>query len=218
MKTLPIKNYRHQTIEEERLNVITHGLGILFTLVAIPLLLVQAAKSESHYAIPTVWVFGAGMLATYLSSTVYHLVTEPNTKRLWHIIDHICIFLLIGGTYMPLIFRYMPFTDAALFMSVMWGIIAVGIVFKLFFTGRFEWLSLTLYIFLGCMLVFAATPLSKTMPFDVFIWIFGGGVAYLIGVVFYNWRSQRFSHAVWHCFVLMGTVAHYVAVYQCFSG
>lgn len=210
------KVYRAQTLEEEKLNVLTHSLGILFTLIAIPFLIKQANQFGSAYAVLTVCIFGAGMLATYLSSTIYHAVRQPKRKNIWHICDHICIFLLIGGTYTPIIFRYIPFNDALFFMTTMWSIIALGIVFKLFFTGKLEWLSLSLYVFLGWMLVFVAKPIAKTMSFEVFMWILYGSFAYMIGIVFYKWRSRKYTHAVWHCLTLIGTIAHFIAVYKGF--
>ena len=126
------------------------------------------------------------------------------------------IFLLIGGTYTPIIFRYVPFNEAVFFMSTMWGIILLGIVFKLFFTGRLEWLSISLYVFLGWMLVFVAKPISQTMPLEVFMWILYGSFAYMIGIFFYRWRSKKYSHAVWHCLTLSGTMAHFIAIYKSF--
>ena len=212
-----MKMYRQQSHKEEQVNAITHGLGVVFALIAIPFLITKAAESGTTYGVSTVCIFGFGMLATYLSSTIYHAVKDPKKKNLWHICDHICIFLLIGGTYTPVIFRHLPFDDALLFMSTMWGIIVLGIIFKLFFTGKLQWLSLTLYVFLGWMLVFVAKPISKTMSDEVLTWILYGSFAYMIGIFFYNWRSRKYSHAVWHCLVLMGTVAHFVAVYKSFS-
>ena len=161
-----MNKHRSQTLEEERVNVVTHGLGVVFTLIAMPFLIKQAWNHGSIYSVPTVCIFGVGMLATYLSSTIYHAVRNPIKKRAWHICDHICIFLLIGGTYTPVIFRHIPFDEAVFFMTIMWSIIAIGIIFKLFFTGRFEWLSLSLYVFLGWMLVFEAKLISKTMSED----------------------------------------------------
>ena len=212
-----MENTRLQTPEEEKANAITHGLGIVFTLVAIPFLINHAEKFGANYSKSTICVFGFGMLATYVSSTMYHAIQEPKRKEMWHICDHIAIFLLIGGTYTPVIFRHLPFDHAFYFMATMWFVILLGIVFKLFFTGRFEWLSLTLYVFLGWMIAFVAKPMAKTMSWEVFSWILYGSFAYMIGIVFYKWRSKKYSHAVWHCLVLMGTIAHFVSIYKSFS-
>ena len=212
-----MKSYRQQSYKEEKVNALTHGLGVLFALVAMPFLIKQALDFGANYAVTTVCIFGFGMLATYLSSTIYHSVQDPLKKHRWHVCDHICIFLLIGGTYTPVIFRHIAFDDALFFMGTMWGIIALGIVFKLFFTNKYEWLSLILYVFLGWMLVFVAKPIAKTMSTDVLNWILYGSFAYMIGIVFYKWRSQKYSHAVWHVFTLAGTIAHFVAVYKSLS-
>ncbi len=212
-----MKNYRPQTPEEEKANVITHGLGIVFALIAMPFLIKHAANFGTTYSVPAVCIFGLGMLLTYTSSTIYHAVKNPIQKERWHICDHICIFLLIGGTYTPVIFRHIPFSDALIFMSTMWGIIALGIVFKLFFTGKFEWFSLLLYIFLGWMITFVSKSIAETMRQEVWQWILYGSFSYMIGIVFYKWRSQKYSHAVWHCLVLMGTVAHFIAIFKSFE-
>ena len=212
-----MNNTRNQTPEEEKANALTHGLGIVFTLIALPFLLNHAVRSGANYAVPTICIFGFGMLATYISSTVYHATQNPEKKDFWHICDHIAIFLLIGGTYTPVIFRHLPFDDAFYFMATMWFVIILGIVFKLFFTGRFECLSLTLYVFLGWMIAFVAKPIAQTMSWAVFSWILYGSFAYMIGIVFYKWRSQKYSHAVWHCLVLMGTIAHFIAIYKSFG-
>ncbi len=208
-----MKNHRQQTPEEEKINALTHGLGILFTLIALPFLIKKAAGSGAIYGVSTVCVFGFGMFATYLSSTVYHAMTDPKVKNRWHICDHISIFLLIGGTYTPVIFRHLAYENAVLFMATMWSIIVLGIVFKLFFTGKMQKLSLLLYVFLGWMIAFVAKPIGQTMSFDVFLWILYGSFAYMTGIVFYVWRSQKYSHAVWHCLVLLGTIAHFWAIY-----
>ena len=212
-----MKNHRPITKEEEKANVITHSLGVLFAFIAMPFLIIKANSFNTNYSVTTVCVFGFGMLATYLSSTIYHALQESKKKEKWHICDHICIFLLIGGTYTPIIFRYLPLGEAIFFMSTMWIIILIGVVFKLFFTGRFEWLSLTLYIFLGWMIVFVSNSISKTMSSDVLNWILYGSFSYMIGIVFYRWRSRKYTHAVWHCLTLVGTVAHFIAIYKSFS-
>ena len=159
-------------------------------------------------------IFSFGMLAVYLSSTVYHAIKEPKLKRHANIIDHISIFFLIGGTYTPIILHYIPRGTAAVFLTVQWSIILAGVLLKLFFTGKYEWLSVTRYIMLGWMLVFVIKPLILTMPSIIFFWIIGGGICYTFGVVFYMLENKKHAHNIWHCFVLGGTILHFIAVYK----
>ncbi len=206
--------YRAQTDLEENVNAITHGLGILLSLIAIPFLIVKSTESEDFVMVWGVSIFSFGMLAVYLSSTVYHSLREPKLKRVANIVDHISIFFLIGGTYTPLILHYIPRETAAIFLTAQWLIILGGIIMKLFFTGRYEWLSVALYISLGWMLVFVIKPLIHTMPSHIFLWIIGGGICYTFGVIFYIREHKKHAHNIWHLFVLAGTVMHFIAVYK----
>lgn len=207
-------SYRAQTKLEENVNAITHGLGILLSLIAIPFLIVKSAQSEDLVMVWGVSLFSFGMLAVYLSSTVYHSLREPRLKRLANIVDHISIFFLIGGTYTPLILHYIPRETATAFLSIQWLIIFGGIIMKLFFTGRYEWLSVALYISLGWMLIFVIKPLIHSVPPSIFSWIIGGGVCYTFGVIFYMLENRKHAHNIWHCFVLAGTIMHFIAVYK----
>ncbi len=207
-------SYRAQTDLEENVNAITHGLGIILALIATPFLIIKSAQSQDFIMVWGVSIFSFGMLAVYLSSTVYHSLREPKLKRLANIIDHISIFFLIGGTYTPLILHYIPRETASAFLAVQWSIILAGIVLKIFFTGKYEILSVTLYIMLGWMLIFVIKPLILTMPFNIFSWIIGGGICYTFGVVFYVLEHKKHAHNIWHCFVLAGTIMHFIAVYK----
>lgn len=205
---------RIQSQKEEKVNVITHSIGIAFTLIAMPFLITYAIK---HGTIQNVWavsIFGFGMLMVYLSSTIYHAATHPGTKRVLRIWDHISIFLMIGGTYTAIIQKFTDRPTATIFLSIMWSIIALGSFLKLFFTGKFKVIELLLYIGLGWMAVFIIKPLTANIPLEVFWWILAGGCCYMFGIIFYVWKKLQYHHAVWHCFVLAGTVTHYVAVYK----
>jgi len=131
--------------------------------------------------------------------------------RMW---DHIGIFLLIGGTYTPIVCRYTDTRTAVIFLSVMWTLIAAGSILKIFFTGRYDRLSTFIYLFLGWMVVFIIQPIRAHMPFEIFMWILAGGLAYTLGVVFYKWRNLKYQHSIWHLFVLAGTVLQFIAVYK----
>jgi hemolysin III len=204
---------REQTIKEEVANSITHGLGIVFCLIAVPFMVAYALHSSTASTVWAVSIFGFGMLMVYSSSTLYHYAKKKDTKRLLRIWDHISIFVLIAGTYTPLVIKFTETSTAIIFLTIMWSIVGVGSFLKIFFTGRFKIVSVLFYVALGCMAVFIIGPLSANMPVEVFTWLLVGGFAYLFGVVFYLWRKLHYHHAVWHIFVLTGTITHFFAVY-----
>jgi hemolysin III len=206
--------YRDQTPEEEIANTLTHGAGLVASLIVTPFLLAKAAATGNQALVVGVLVFAFGMVAVYFSSTLYHAAQSPRLKVRAHVLDHVSIFFLIGGTYAPVILRYTPTDTAVPFLAVQWTIILAGVIFKLFFTGRYDWLSVLVYLFLGWMLVFVREPIAETMPDEVFAWILAGGFAYSLGVVFYRMRRVKYAHAVWHCLVLAGTAFHCTAIYK----
>lgn len=206
--------HRSQTPPEEVINAITHGLGVVFALVSMPFLLEKARKMGEFMPVLAVSVFGIGMFAVYLFSTLYHAVRSPKLKQRLHVCDHVSIFFLIGGSYVPFVVQYAEAQTAAIFLSLQWFFILVAAVLKLFFIGKYENVSLFVYIFLGWSVVFLVKPFSATMPFEIFKWILIGGLSYSIGVFFYRWDKQKYAHAVWHLFVLGGTMAHYLAIWK----
>ncbi len=206
------KPKRPQTSEEEKANAFTHGLGLFFVICLYPLL-VKKAYLGSLSSIIGIIMFFFGSVFMYMASTVYHLAKEPVKKAKLRVVDHISIFFLIGGTYSAVVQKYVPIETTIWFMSLMWGIIAIGSILKLFFTGKYQWVSVMLYLFLGWMAVFIARPLSK-MPQEVFWWILAGGLAYTFGVIFYKNQKLKYSHAIWHIFVLAGTFFHFIAIFK----
>jgi hemolysin III len=208
---------REQTQKEEVANTITHGLGIVFAIVALPFLIYLSAKHDSVHGLWAISMFGFGMLMVYFSSTIYHAVSTARAKQTMRVWDHISIFLMIGGSYTPFVYRFVESSTARNFLIVLWIIIALGCIKKIFFTGKYELLSVLMYLGLGWMIVFISNPMLQNIPDNVFWLLLWGGIAYTIGVVFYLWRSLRYHHAVWHCFVLIGTITHYFAVYNSIS-
>ena len=205
---------REQTNQEEVANSITHALGIVFCLVGIPFLVMDAFKSGNMAMVWAVSIFGFGMLMVYFSSTLYHLARNPHVKRTLRIWDHFSIYLLIAGTYTPMVVKYADHKTAIIFLSFLWSLVAVGAAMKIFFTGKYNLVSTGLYVAMGWMAVLIIKPLASHMPNDVLYWIIVGGLSYTIGVVFYAWRKLQYGHAVWHLFVLTGTITHFFAVYN----
>lgn len=208
------KPKRPQTPEEEKANTLTHGLGVLVILLTYPMLFMKSYKGDSWITMIGLIMFAFGSIFMYSSSTLYHYAKDPVKKAKLRVVDHISIFFLIGGTYSAVVQRYVPEQTAVWFMAVMWGIILAGSILKIFFTGKYQWLSVMLYLFLGWMAVFIARPLNDNMSPLVFYWIAAGGLAYTFGVLFYKNQKLKYSHAIWHLFVLAGTAFHFIAIYK----
>lgn len=204
---------RIQTRNEELANGISHILGIIFCLIGMPFLI---AKAREHNLImeSSVIIFGIGMLLVYSFSSLYHLAQKEKTKQLFKIADHISIYYLIAGTYSPLMVIYLKKETALVFLGIMWSIVLLGSFFKIFYVDRFKFISVALYLLMGWMIVFVIKPLWGVMPFSVFLWILAGGLSYTVGVYFYVKGHKSYFHTVWHFFVLLGTIFHYVAILE----
>lgn len=194
----------------EKVNVITHGTGLLISLLLSPFLLLSESISIQFLGL---CVFIFGLVFMYFSSTFYHLANKDVRKNRWRIVDHISIFLLIGGTYTPFIFYYYNTRAGLIFLGIHWLIILTGILFKLIFKTRFEIVSLVLYLVLGWMVLFIYDEISKGMTDAVKFWLMAGGLSYTIGVFFYVKTSIQWNHAIWHIFVILGSAGHFIALY-----
>lgn len=203
-----------QSSREEKLNTATHGLGFVLGLIAVPVLILRANRYAEGYMYWGTVVFGVGWLMMYLASTLYHFVEEGKAKRVFRIWDHVSIFVLTAATYTPLVIKYVAPATTLWFLSAMWLIVIVGSMLKIFFTGRFDILSVILYLCFGWMAVFIVKPIMTNMPLEIFWWVLGGGVVYTMGVVFYVWEKLPYHHGIWHCFVLGGTILHFMAIYK----
>jgi hemolysin III len=196
-------------INREIANAITHGLGAVFFLIAIPVLLAYSAMNASKPFIWTIALYSFGLLMVYLSSTLYHGIQHDKTKKALRVLDHISIFLLIGGSYTPVIYACLPESTAMPFLTILWILIVVGCIGKLFFTGKYRLFSTIFYLAICWMALFEINTLFQSMPGYSFYILVGGGLLYTIGVVFYLWKSINYNHAIWHIFVLGGSVSHY---------
>lgn len=203
---------RLQTPFEEKLNAISHGIGALFGLIAL-ILLVLHDSHKTNWSLFSVIVYGVSIIVLFTASTCYHAVTNAKHKHLFRIIDHISIYLLIAGTYTPvLLIALINSRGWALFYTV-WGIAAFGVVLKLFFTGKFEVFSTLLYLAMGWLIVFDFSNLSDAIGSSGIFMLFAGGLAYTVGIVFYAIQKIPFNHVIWHVFVLLGAVFHFFMVY-----
>lgn len=204
---------RIQTRKEELANGISHIMGVIFCLVGMPFVIAIAFQKHDLITLFSVFTFGIGMLLVYTFSSLYHLVQNENAKRILNIADHISIYYLIAGTYTPLMMLYLKRDSALLFLGIMWSVVLLGTIFKVFYTKRFEFVSVVLYLIMGWMIVFVIKPLWGVIPLSVFLWILAGGICYTFGVYFYVKGHKQYYHTIWHFFVLLGTVFHYISIF-----
>ena len=202
----------HSSLRLEIANTITHGIGILFGIAALPVLSALAVTKNHTVAVVGAAVFGFSFLLVFTFSTLYHAFQNPRVKRVLNIFDHISIYFLIAGTYTPFLLNYMMNATGITLLSVLWGLTILGIVFKLFFTGRFNYLSTAIYIGMGWILLFGGRSFFAAIPWPVLTMIIIGGVLYTVGTLFYLWEKLYYHHVIWHLFVLAAAICHYVAV------
>ncbi|HET7600405.1 MAG TPA: hemolysin III family protein [Gemmatimonadales bacterium] len=198
---------------EELANALTHGAGLLACVMAVPMLLIAARERGDPWQLAGCGVFGATLVILYTVSTLYHAVPAPRAKRVLQVVDHAAIYLLIAGTYTPFAIGVLRDRLGWTLFGVVWGIAALGVIFKLFCGVRFPRLSVLGYLAMGWLGIIAARPLAESLPGGGLAWIAAGGLLYTVGVVFYWWERPRYSHAVWHLFVLGGSFCHFWAVF-----
>lgn len=198
--------------KEEWVNVLTHGLGLLCALGGIPALVrgVQANPDAAH--ILSAWAFGIGVLLVYTFSTLYHLANHPMVRRFLRIMDHIAIYFLIAGSYTPVILLFVHTKAGYVVLTAIWSLTAIGLVFKLFATHKFRLLSTMVYLGMGWAVIFIIKPVIQLVPAPVLHLILAGGAFYTLGAVVYIFRKIPYYHAVWHLFVIGGSMCHYLAV------
>jgi hemolysin III len=199
--------------KEETMNAWTHGLGALLSLGGLAILVIQASRHGNAWHIVSCSIYGATMVLLFSSSTLYHSFYNPRLKHVLHIIDHASIFLLIAGTYTPFVLVNLRGGWGWSLFGVIWGLALAGIVFQVFFVSRFHVVRVLIYLAMGWLMVIAVKPLLSKVPLPGIIWLLLGGLSYTVGVLFYIWRKLPFHHAVWHLFVLAGTVCHYCAIF-----
>ena len=197
---------------EEIANAITHGIGLLLSIAGFVVLLVLAALRGTAWHIVACSIYGATLICLYTASTLYHAVISPRVKRALRIFDHSAIYLLIAGTYTPFLLVSLRGPWGWSLFGVIWGLALAGVLFKFWFVERFAILSTAVYIAMGWLVVIAAKPVITHLPLTAIIWLLAGGLAYTGGVIFFAAKRIPYSHAIWHLFVLAGSICHYFAV------
>jgi hemolysin III len=200
------------SVREEIANSISHGLGLVLAVVALPILVLTAMRIGSTHFIVGAVVFGATMILLYLASTLYHAITHERTKHFCRLFDHSAIFLLIAGTYTPFTLGVLRGAWGWTLLVIVWTLALTGIIIKALPRTRYSWISMVLYVAMGWLALVAIKPIWQLVPLPGILLVFAGGLAYTGGLGFFAARRLRYGHFMWHLCVIAGTTCHFFAV------
>lgn len=213
---MPLRGPRFLTpperVQEELINTLTHGIGVALALAGLAALVTLASLHHSARQMVSYSIYGVTLVLLYGVSTAYHGVRTPRAKRLMRILDHAAIYLLIAGTYTPFALISLRGALGWSLLGIIWALAASGVVFKVFFIGRFPRASVVLYLGMGWLALVAVRQLFLHLPTLGLVLVFAGGLCYTMGVLFFAFDYKRFHHAIWHVFVLAGSICHFFAV------
>lgn len=200
------------SVVEEIINASTHGFGILLSIVGLAVLVAFASINGSPVLITSCAIFGGTLIFAYSSSTLYHAITNEKVKRIFRQFDHAAIYLLIAGTYTPIVLVLLDETWGWTIFTIIWTTAIFGVILKFVFPHRFKKLSVALYLIMGWFVVVAIKQLMQNMESGGLWLMLIGGLFYSVGVIFYVWKSLPYNHAIWHLFVLAGSISHYFMI------
>ncbi|MGI9552653.1 MAG: PAQR family membrane homeostasis protein TrhA [Aurantibacter sp.] len=197
---------------EESFNAISHGIGAVLAILGMFLLL-SRNSGKTEYATLSILIYSLTLIAMFTVSTFYHATNKSKLKKKLRILDHINIYFLIAGTYTPVALITLANGNGWTILYSVWGIAALGTLFKLFYTGKYEFLSLLIYVAMGWLIVLDFENLIDYMPCSGVQLLFLGGAFYTLGIIFYAWRRFPYNHFIWHLFVLGGAISHWLMIY-----
>lgn len=203
---------RKYTLGEEIFNSVTHGVGALLSVAGCVVLIVLCAINKGALEVVSASVYGASLIILYTMSTLYHAITNKTAKKVFQILDHNTIFLLIGGTYTPMTLCCLGGALGWTIFGIVWGAAAIGIVFSSINLNKFRKISTICYIIMGWGIIFAIKPLYESIPKFSLIMLIAGGILYSLGVIFYTKKDYKYMHSIWHIFVVGGSVLHYFSI------
>ncbi|SHM52169.1 PAQR family membrane homeostasis protein TrhA [Gracilibacillus kekensis] len=200
------------SVKEEVANSITHGIGMVLSIAGLVILIVYSSLYGTAWHIVSFTIFGVTMVLLYTSSTLLHSLPKGRAKNIFEILDHSSIYFFIAGTYTPFLFVVIQGTLGWTLFGIIWGLAIGGTIFKAFFVKKFLFFSTILYVLMGWLIVLTWNPLVENLHPNGVMLLVIGGVLYTVGAVFYVWRGFQYHHALWHLFVLAGTIAHFFCV------
>ena len=204
---------RAYSLGEEIANSVTHGIGAMLSVAGLTLLVTYAAIQGDVWRVVSFSIYGGSMILLFLMSTLYHSFQNEKVKQVFKLLDHCAIYLLIAGTYTPFLLVTLRGTTGWILFAIIWLLAFTGIIFKLTFRHRFKKLSLLTYVAMGWLALFVGQELARSLSAGGMAWLISGGLAYTLGVLFYVWKKLPYNHAIWHLFVLAGSLCHYTTIF-----
>ena len=200
--------------KEEKLNVLTHAFGLLLSIIGLPFLLLKSIHFNGFWKPISIVIFGISLVILYAASTFYHASKDPKIRRKLNIFDHAAIYVLIAGTYSPFTIIVLEGSLGWIIFGCTWAFALVGIILKLFYTGRYDKISTIMYILMGWQIILVINPLIDVFSPEGVQLLFAGGVFYTVGALIYSSKKIKYNHAIFHVFVLLGSACHYICVYS----
>jgi len=208
-----IEGIKYYSPIEEKINIISHAIGFILSIVAWVLLVTHAAQHGDVWHIVSFSIFGASLIILYAASSFYHSAKKSELRNRLKIIDHASIYVLIAGTYTPFTLVTLKGTIGWVIFGISWGLALTGIILKLFYTRKYNLLSTIMYVLMGWVIVFAIKPLINNLPLEGLLWLLAGGIFYTIGAILYSIKKIKFNHAIFHLFVLNGSFCQFMSVF-----
>lgn len=209
-----LENIRRQTLGEEIANSVTHGVAALLSVIALPLLIAAGAQRGGLLEIISFGIYGLSLFMLYLASTICHSLPAGKAKRVFEILDHCAIYLLIAGTYTPFLLISLGGGWGWTLFGVIWGMALFGVLFKSIWGIKYPLASNLIYLLMGWMVIVVIKPMMAALPSSGLLWLLAGGLAYTFGILFFVFDSRwKFAHFIWHFFVVLGSICHFVAVF-----
>ena len=207
------KPFSSESLSERLFNTITHGIGSVLSIVALVLMVVYASYNSDAWSIVGVSIFGSTLILLYMSSTLYHAFSNGRVKQIFKTLDQSFIYLLIAGTYTPVLLITLRNTLGWTVFGLVWAMAIGGITHRIFFFDKLKKLSLVSYIVMGWLSLIVFKSLLNAAPAELVVWLLIGGAFYTGGIIFYSWEKLPFNHAIWHLFVLGGSFSHFIGIY-----
>lgn len=198
---------------EEKINIISHAVGFVLSIIGLVFLVTHAILHGDVWHIVSFSIFGASLITLYAASIFYHGSKKPELRSRLRVIDHTSIYVLIAGTYTPFALVTLHGTIGWVIFGTTWGLALIGIILKIFFTGKYSIISTIMYVLMGWIIVIDIKPLIYNFPFEGLIWLIAGGISYTIGAILYSINKIKFNHAIFHIFVLIAGLCHFISVF-----
>jgi len=198
---------------EEKINIASHGFGIMLSVIAFILLIIKSTEDNNTFHIIAYLIYGLSLIVLYSASTIYHSSKDAVTRNKLNVFDHSSIFILIAGTYTPYTLITLEGKTGWIVFGVVWALAFIGIILKLFLTGRFKILSTVMYVLMGWLMIFAIKPMILNLSQEGLWWLLIGGISYTLGAVLYSIKRIKYNHAIFHIFVLLGSISHFISIY-----